>query len=77
MNPLKFISEEIKEATKMNKFSIGDIVKLKCGGPPMTVSHIQGDGLLCRWFDTNHDVKQGVFLPEILEFTVAIPVPTV
>lgn len=38
-----------------NSFSPGDLVQLKSGGPPMTVSKITGDdyvetGYRCEWF---------------------------
>jgi uncharacterized protein YodC (DUF2158 family) len=51
MNPLK-----------MHSFHEGDVVKLKSGGPALTVILIQGDGLVtCKWFDTNLSVKEGLF----------------
>ena len=32
-------------------FKIGDVVQLKSGGPPMTVKALDGDDLICIWFD--------------------------
>ena len=31
-------------------FKIGDVVKLKSGGPLMTVNGTKGDDVWCRWF---------------------------
>lgn len=45
---------------KSNKFQIGEVVRLKSGGPPMTISEIQewdnnpGQILIeCHWFATD------------------------
>lgn len=37
-------------------FKIGDKVKLKSGGPIMTVSYVDGESIECTWF-VNSDVK--------------------
>lgn len=58
------------------QFKPGDVVRLKSGGPKMTVvkfgSYRMGtlDGYLCQWFDTKGDLKSDVFTEEMLE-TVA------
>lgn len=38
-----------------DSFKEGDIVKLKSGGPPMTIEMATGDGLAakCMWFAPN------------------------
>jgi uncharacterized protein YodC (DUF2158 family) len=62
----------IKEK-EMSDFNIGDVVKLKSGGPSMTV-HDSGDyspagsnpGLLCVWFDGAKKFEE-VFHPRVLE----------
>ncbi len=48
-------------------FSAGDVVRLKSGGPAMTVEQIDPDGdgagtpyVQCAWFD-NTEKKTGVF----------------
>ena len=38
----------------MSQFKVGDVVKLKSGGPKMTVSSIDEDGYIgCTWFIEN------------------------
>jgi len=34
----------------MNNFREGDIVKLKSGGPPMTVGKVTEKYITCHWF---------------------------
>lgn len=52
------------------KFKKGDIVKLKSGGPKMTVddpmSAIGGGTVECQWF-AGSKLQQGYFDPESLE----------
>ena len=49
-------------------FKKGDVVRLKSGGPKMTVSEIRSDDtLFCRWFDNKNNPQQGEFNPEELE----------
>lgn len=65
-----------------HSFGIGDKVKLKSGGPAMTIIFRAGDGsvwdrkyrqhcdrgdLGCRWFDERHQDKLGFFNPALLE----------
>lgn len=33
------------------QFNLGDVVKLKSGGPSMTVNEISGSQAHCTWFD--------------------------
>ena len=49
-------------------FKIGDTVVLKSGGPVMTVTAIDNEGLVvwCAWFDGN-DEKQESFPADALE----------
>jgi uncharacterized protein YodC (DUF2158 family) len=32
-------------------FKVGDVVQLKSGGPQMTVKFLDGDDVICMWFD--------------------------
>jgi uncharacterized protein YodC (DUF2158 family) len=58
-------SPDSEQATE-KPFSAGDIVKLKSGGPIMTVEKVRGDTVTCVWFDGKraHDRK---FLAAMLE----------
>lgn len=55
---------------------VGDVVRLKSGGPKMTVmahpikiAHGGNDSsrTICQWFDENGKKSQGTFLVETLE----------
>jgi uncharacterized protein YodC (DUF2158 family) len=51
-----------------DKFNVGDIVKLKSGGPDMTVQNIGagGNGYRCQWF-AGKKLEDGFFSTESLE----------
>lgn len=52
-----------------DEFKTGDIVKLKSGGPDMTIRAFlksQGDSFLCQWF-AGKKLEQGYFKPDSLE----------
>jgi uncharacterized protein YodC (DUF2158 family) len=55
------------------KFKVGDVVRLKSGGPSMTVANYgrynydKKEKYLCRWFDDRHKHSEGVFSEEELE----------
>jgi uncharacterized protein YodC (DUF2158 family) len=38
-------------------FKPGDIVRLKSGGPPMTIAHIDGTEAYCEWFNDKREVQ--------------------
>ena len=50
------------------KFKVGDVVRLKSGGPNMTVlaNEEDIDFIICQWFD-GEELKDGNFSPESLE----------
>lgn len=50
----------------MREFKVGDTVKLKSGGPAMTINKIDGNEISCQWFD-NKEIKGATFIKEVLE----------
>jgi uncharacterized protein YodC (DUF2158 family) len=40
----------------MSDFRLGDVVRLKAGGPKMTIERI-AEGVECVWFDSYHQVS--------------------
>jgi uncharacterized protein YodC (DUF2158 family) len=49
------------------QFEIGDVVRLKSGGPLMTVIKLESDGqVICQWFEKNQP-QTGTFLGLVLE----------
>lgn len=56
---------------KERKFNTGDIVKLKSGGPSMTVdqvtsAEVESGKVRCQWF-SGKKLEFGFFAPETLE----------
>jgi uncharacterized protein YodC (DUF2158 family) len=54
----------------MASFSVGDVVRLKSGGPKMTVMWLPGpdtSGYTCAWFPSDEDRKILSFPAESLE----------
>lgn len=45
----------------------GDVVRLKSGGPKMTVSKIDGSRLWCEWFDDKNKHDGRYFEAHLLE----------
>ena len=57
-------------------FQVGDVVKLRSGGPKMTVAAVKSDRAICVWFnqrDQYHEEKTGEFLVPTLERLTANP----
>jgi len=42
-------------------FQVGDVVKLKSGGPAMTVKEVSDRGIICNWFDQDGKVQRQGF----------------
>lgn len=55
--------------TNGKRLQKGDLVKLKSGGPKMTVAgrSAHGSGLICEWFDEDNEPQSRVYDPEVLE----------
>ena len=53
----------------MPEFEKGDVVQLKSGGPPITVSDIEEEDVWCEWFD-----KKGVHHKEVFDVAMLIKV---
>jgi uncharacterized protein YodC (DUF2158 family) len=46
----------------------GDVVQLKSGGPPMTVSFVEANGeVACKWFNDKNKLEQARFQEASLE----------
>ena len=59
----------------MDTFEQGDKVRLKTGGPTMTISSRavgSGNRFVCQWFE-GRTMEHGVFSTEDLELVVAAP----
>lgn len=53
----------------MADFKVGDVVRLKSGGPLMTIRVIDNDGtreIYCDWFDSKDELKGTRFIDETL-----------
>lgn len=48
------------------KFNVGDIVKLKSGGPDMTIQSNTDNGYYCQWF-AGKKLERGAFPEDSLE----------
>lgn len=48
------------------KFNAGDCVKLKSGGPAMTIARVTDGGIECSWF-ADGSLQHGSFTPESLK----------
>lgn len=52
----------------MPQFKPGEKVRLKSGGPAMTVEEIASNGrVVCQWFDKDKNLRDGMFPPDSLE----------
>jgi len=47
--------------------AVGDTVRLKSGGPPMTIQDIASDMSICVWFDAKGIRQQAQFLTATLQ----------
>lgn len=62
-----FINITLEKEGSMKDFNVGDIVKVKSGGPKMTVDQITHKGeVSCTWF-SGSKMQTGYFHPETLQ----------
>lgn len=52
-------------------YKIGDVVRLKSGGPKMTVSLSAGGAWRCLWFDIEMKLQVRDFPDEVLQIATA------
>jgi uncharacterized protein YodC (DUF2158 family) len=52
---------------------IGDLVRVRSGGPLMTVTSVQGDQVNCSWFDQNGQSESQNFPVFALKLPVTMP----
>lgn len=55
----------------MREFKVGVTVRLKSGGPTMTINKIDGNEISCQWFD-NKEIKGATFIKEVLELNSGV-----
>jgi uncharacterized protein YodC (DUF2158 family) len=53
----------------------GDLVRVRSGGPLMTVTGIQGDQVNCAWTDWDGALKSETFPIAVLSVPVTVPPP--
>jgi len=63
------VSQE-REMEDAATFSVGDTVKLKSGGPAMTVEKVNGDTVACAWFDSAKLRREGKFRAAMIALAV-------
>lgn len=52
---------------KESELIVGDVVRLRAGGLPMTVEHASGGETKCVWFDKDQKCHRGNFRTGSLE----------
>ena len=57
----------------MTDFTIGQIVRLKSGGPKMTIKSADGEAWACQWFDRNGKLHNDSFPEHMLDVFVPRP----
>jgi uncharacterized protein YodC (DUF2158 family) len=56
-----------ESASSAHKWKPGDQVRLKLGGPKMTVKGPSGEEVVCQWFVNEAYLQEGTFNPNTLE----------
>jgi uncharacterized protein YodC (DUF2158 family) len=62
--PAALSSIETQSALKLQR---GDLVRLRSGGPLMTVNKVEGDRVDCFWTDWNGQPSDAVFPYDVLQ----------
>jgi uncharacterized protein YodC (DUF2158 family) len=57
----------LSEKALAMQFNPGDVVRLKSGGPKMTIDSKDGEDYFCIWFDSKNEQKQNSFSGPVLE----------
>lgn len=55
------------------QFQVGDVVRLKSGGPDMTVKRLMGVGADCVWFQGDNRLAEGAWFASDLLTRVENP----
>ena len=66
-------SKNATQSHTASRLHSGDLVRVRSGGPLMTVTGIQGDQVNCSWSDWNGEFKSGDFPIAVLTAPVTIP----
>ncbi len=45
-----------KTFNQFEDFNVGDVVRLKSGGPHMTVDNASGSRIICTWFESGSNI---------------------
>jgi len=46
---------------------VGDVVRLKAGGPRMVVSSVEGEDVTCQWFDKDKKLSMNLFKKAVID----------
>jgi uncharacterized protein YodC (DUF2158 family) len=72
------LAEPAQPSTEMQSrptplFQSGDLVRLRSGGPLMTVKSVQGDQVICSWSEEDGELRSGSFPIAMLAAPVKLP----
>jgi len=71
-SPPSQVAAESRSASPLHN---GDLVRVRSGGPLMTVTAVQGDQVNCSWTEWNGDLKSESFPIAVLSLPVTVPPP--
>jgi uncharacterized protein YodC (DUF2158 family) len=61
------ISEHLVEETSASPLQQGDLVRLRSGGPLMTIETVRGSVVDCIWTDPNGQTNEATFPAQVLQ----------